>query len=105
MGSVRIEAMGPPSATEYHNHNKRNKRNKQITGTAPSIIQFRLSAVPALVYLMGHPSPEDLDSALHMTTRRREAEIALGARSRHRAEAELKLVDSARFAKAITEFI
>ena len=54
---------------------------------------------------MGHPSPEDLDSALHMTTRRREAEIALGARSRHRAEAELKLVDSARFAKAITEFI
>jgi hypothetical protein len=40
-----------------------------------------------------------------MTTRRREAEIALGARSRHKAEAELKLVDSARFAKAITEFI
>ena len=54
---------------------------------------------------MGHPSPEDLDSALHMTTRRREAEIALGARSRHKAEAELKLVDSARLAKAITEFI
>jgi hypothetical protein len=40
-----------------------------------------------------------------MTPRRREAEIALGARSRHKAEAELKLVDSARFATAITEFI
>lgn len=40
-----------------------------------------------------------------MTTRRREAEIALGARSRHKAEAELQLVDSARLAAAITEFI
>ena len=40
-----------------------------------------------------------------MTPRRREAEIALGARSRHKAEAELKLVDSARFGAAITEFI
>jgi hypothetical protein len=42
---------------------------------------------------------------LHLTTRHREAEIALGARSRHKAEAELKLVDSARFATTITEFI
>ena len=40
-----------------------------------------------------------------MTPRRREAEIALGARSRHKAEAERKLVDSARFGAAITEFI
>src|ERR1035441_7139080 len=40
-----------------------------------------------------------------MTPRRREAEIALGARSRHKAEAERKLVDSARFDAAITEFI
>jgi hypothetical protein len=40
-----------------------------------------------------------------MTTRHREAEIALGARSRHKAEAELQLVDSARFAAAMTEFI
>ena len=40
-----------------------------------------------------------------MTPRHREAEIALGARSRHKAEAELKLVDSARFGAAITEFI
>ena len=40
-----------------------------------------------------------------MTPRRRETEIALGARSRHKAEAELKLVDSARLAAAITEFI
>ena len=40
-----------------------------------------------------------------MTTRHREAEIALGARSRHKAEAERKLVDSARFDAAITEFI
>ena len=42
---------------------------------------------------------------MNMTNRRREAEIALGARSRHKAEAELKLVDSARFSAAITEFI
>jgi hypothetical protein len=42
---------------------------------------------------------------MNMTPRRREAEIALGARSRHKAEAELKLVDSARFGAAITEFI
>ena len=42
---------------------------------------------------------------MNMTPRRREAEIALGARSRHKAEAELKLVDSARLAAAITEFI
>ena len=42
---------------------------------------------------------------LHMTTRHGEAEIALGARSRHKAEAELKLVDSARFAITMTEFI
>src|ERR1035438_3632196 len=42
---------------------------------------------------------------MNMTPRRREAEIALGARSRHKAEAELKLVDSARFGGAITEFI
>src|ERR1035438_5132059 len=42
---------------------------------------------------------------MNMTPRRREAEIALGARSRHKAEAELKLVDSARFSAAITEFI
>jgi hypothetical protein len=42
---------------------------------------------------------------MNMTPRHREAEIALGARSRHKAEAELKLVDSARFAGAITEFI
>jgi hypothetical protein len=42
---------------------------------------------------------------MKMTTRHREAEIALGARSRHKAEAELKLVDSARFGAAITEFI
>ena len=42
---------------------------------------------------------------MHMTTRHREAEIALGARSRHKAEAELQLVDSARFAAAMTEFI
>ena len=40
-----------------------------------------------------------------MTPRQREAETALGARSRHKAEAELKLVDSARLAAAITEFI
>lgn len=39
------------------------------------------------------------------TTRHREAEIALGARSRHQAEAERKLVDPARFDAAITEFI
>jgi hypothetical protein len=42
---------------------------------------------------------------MDMTPRHREAEIALGARSRHKAEAELKLVDSARFGAAITEFI
>jgi hypothetical protein len=39
------------------------------------------------------------------TSRHREVEVALGARSRHKAEAELKLVDSAQFATAITEFI
>lgn len=42
---------------------------------------------------------------MKMTTRHREAEIALGARSRHRAEAELKLVDPTRFGAAVTEFI
>jgi len=42
---------------------------------------------------------------MNMTPRHREAEIALGARSRHKAEAERKLVDSARFDAAITEFI
>lgn len=42
---------------------------------------------------------------MHMTTRHREVEIALGARSRHQAEMELKLVDPARLATAITEFI
>src|ERR1017187_7813988 len=42
---------------------------------------------------------------MNMTRLRREAEIALGARSRHKAEAELRLVDSGRLAAAITEFI
>src|ERR1017187_5672626 len=42
---------------------------------------------------------------MNMTPRRGEAEIALGARSRHKAEAELKLVDSARLGIALTEFI
>lgn len=42
---------------------------------------------------------------MKMTTRHREAETALGARSRHKAEAELKLVDPARFSAAMTEFI
>jgi len=42
---------------------------------------------------------------MNMTPRHRESEIALGSRSRHKAEAELKLVDSARFGAAITEFI
>ena len=42
---------------------------------------------------------------MNLTTRHREAEIALGARSRHKAEAELRLVDPARFGAAITEFI
>src|ERR1039457_3773994 len=42
---------------------------------------------------------------MKMTTRHREAEIALGARSRHKAEAELKVIDSARFSASITEFI
>ena len=42
---------------------------------------------------------------MNMTPRRREAEIALGARSRHKAEAELKVIDSARFSASITEFI
>ena len=42
---------------------------------------------------------------MNMTPRRREAELALGARSRHKAEAELKLVDFTRFGAAITEFI
>ena len=43
--------------------------------------------------------------SMNLTTRHREAEIALGARSRHKAEAELRLVDPARFGAAITEFI
>jgi hypothetical protein len=42
---------------------------------------------------------------MDMTPRHREAEIALGARSRHKAEAERKLVDSARFDAAVTDFI
>ena len=39
------------------------------------------------------------------STRQREAEIALGTRSRHQAEAERKLVEPARLDSAITEFI
>ena len=39
------------------------------------------------------------------TAHQREAEIALGARSRHKAEEERRLVDPARLEETITEFI
>ena len=39
------------------------------------------------------------------TARQRDAEIALGARSRHQAEAEVRKVDSERLAATIADFI
>ena len=52
----------------------------------------------------GKPSLKDVLS-MRVTARHREGEIALGAWSRHKAQAELKLVDPARLSTTMTEFI
>ena len=81
----------------------------------PPLVEISLANRRALVYVMGRPSPKTLcvvvtrsssnECLMKKTDHLHEAEIAIGARSRHQAEAETKNVGANRLATGITEFI